>query len=610
MRVQRSLSVVLASVLAGGVMFAQVGRGGSEWLTAQADAQRTSWIRTDAKISVASMSQPGFDLQWSSKLDNQTRGLAGLTQGVSANGVTLFVPMSVVAGSSNNVYAIDNDTGYVVWQRKFDAALPAGVAGCSGGITSAPTRIVDVTPVATPPPIVAAPPGAAPAPTPPAGGRGVVGYRSLLGEPGQGVPVEGRAGGGGRAAGPAPAAPGRVGGAPAAPAAPAGEAGFARGAVPPGPAQGGGARGRQAGPGIPGAPATGGGGLGRAMVGYTVASDGMLHVVGLQSGKDLQQPARFLPANAQWSNALAVNTTLYAATSGNCGGAPNGVWGIDLESAAKPVVSYRTNGGSVVGPVAMSTDGNTVFAAIGPGTTTGDGKTNAIVALDSKTLGLKDWFSQPTSEFVTGPMIFRHGTRDVVAAATKDGRVFLLDGTSLGGATHATPLIASRAIVGGGGTVADALATWEQATAAVGSTPASTTRWILVPISGRPSGARAVNGAIRNGAVVALRVQDVKGVLSLEPAWASHDLSAPAAPIIVGGVVFALGTGRPAAAGGTGTPAVLQAYDGATGKALWNSGKSMTSFASPGSFWSALGQAYVGTNDGTLYAFGFLDERR
>jgi outer membrane protein assembly factor BamB len=273
-------------------------------------------------------------------------------------------------------------------------------------------------------------------------------------------------------------------------------------------------------------------------------------------------------------------------------------------------VSYRTNGGSVVGPVAMSTDGATLFAAIGPGATTGDGKANAVVALDAKTLALKDWFSQPTSEFVTGPMIFRHGTKDMVAAATRDGRVLLLDGTSLGGANHATPAAASRAIVGGGGTVADALATWEQATAAVGTTPAEMSRWILAPVSGRPAGARTVNGAIRNGGVVALRVRDVKGVLSLEPAWASHDLMAPAPAIIVGGVVFALGSGRPAMAGGTGTPAVLHAYDGVTGKALWNSQKKMTAFASPGSFWSAMGQVYVGTNDGTLYAFGFLDERR
>src|SRR5690349_12867289 len=69
-------------------------------------------------------------------------------------------------------------------------------------------------------------------------------------------------------------------------------------------------------------------------------------------------------------------------------------------------------------------------------------------------------------------------------------------------------------------------------------------------------------------------------------------------------------SGRPAAAGGRGTGAMLRAYDGATGKALWDSGTAMTAFASPGSFWSAFGQVYVGTNDSTVHTFGFLDERR
>ena len=55
--------------LIAATLHAQVGRGGSEWLTARGDAQRTSWIRTDPKISVESMSQPGFDLQWTAKLD-------------------------------------------------------------------------------------------------------------------------------------------------------------------------------------------------------------------------------------------------------------------------------------------------------------------------------------------------------------------------------------------------------------------------------------------------------------------------------------------------------------------------------------------------------------
>jgi outer membrane protein assembly factor BamB len=55
---------------------------------------------------------------------------------------------------------------------------------------------------------------------------------------------------------------------------------------------------------------------------------------------------------------------------------------------------------------------------------------------------------------------------------------------------------------------------------------------------------------------------------------------------------------------------VLKAFEGTTGKLLWDSKTTMKAPASPGSFYSALSQVYVGTNDGTLHAFGFVDERR
>jgi outer membrane protein assembly factor BamB len=579
MRPIHSASLLIAVLIVGGVASAQVGRGWSDWSTPYADAQRTSWLRTDPSISVESMARPGFELQWTAKLDNQPRGVHGLTQGVTASGVTLFVPTSLVAGSSNTLYMLDNDTGYIVWSRTFEGARPSATAACGGGITAAPTRIVSGTAAPTSDPLA----------TVPAAGRGNQGFRSLIGEPGEGIPIEPRGGGPGRAGAPG-AAPG----------------GAARQGGAPGP---GGAQGRGQSAGIPGAPNVGGGGLGRAMVGYAVASDGQLHVVGLQSGKDLQKPAPFLPARSQWSNPVAVGTMMYAATYGNCAGAPNGVYAIDLDAPDKPVVSYRTNGGSVIGPVAFSSDGNTLLAAIGPGSVTGDGKANAIVALDPRTLQLKDWFTQPTAEFVTGPTVFRHGAKDVVAAATKDGRVMLLDSTALGGAKHSTPLAVSRALVASGGSIAaEALSTWARPAAISVSARSSESRWILVPISGRPSVTRATNGAIRNGAVIAVRVTEAGGTFSLEPEWTSNDLTTPATAIVVNGVVFALSTGR--SGGETGSPAVLYAYDGVSGKALWNSGTSMTTFASPGSYWSALSQVYVGTHDGAVYAFGFADERR
>jgi hypothetical protein len=587
MHARHLLLVCGACLAAGGFTFAQVGRGGTQWPAPLGDAQRTSWVRTDDKISVQSLTRGGFELQWKAALDNQPRGGQGLGQGITASGVTLFVPMSVVTGSSNTVYGIDNDLGYVVWKRQFTAALPAATAECPGGIASGATRLVRLD--ATPAPGFGG-----------FGGRGNVGYRTLLGEPGEGVPLGGR--GAARGAAPPPPPAGRQGGAPP-PAAPAGRQGGAPG--------GGGGRGAQP-DRIPGAPAGGPtGGLARPSgVAYVISSDGMLHVMGLASGKDIQRPAQFVPANSRWSSPVAVDTTLYAATSSACAGAPSAVWAIDLDSDAKPVVSWKTNGGDVVGAVAFTSDGMLVAAT-----------STAIVALDPKTLQPKGSFSEPNTQFATGPTILRHAGKDIVAAATKDGRVLLLDAASLAGA-KGTLLFASKPFVGAGGSVsADALAAWVQtapvAPPAPGAAPVPggaqalpptpIASWILLPVAGRLAATvTAANGPVSTGAVVALKIADSNGSLSLEPAWTSHDLSGASTPLAINGVVFALAKGQSS----TKTPAVLHAYDGVTGKRLWNSGKSMSTVASPGSLWTGLGQIYVGAVDGTAHAFGFLDERR
>ena len=288
-------------------------------------------------------------------------------------------------------------------------------------------------------------------------------------------------------------------------------------------------------------------------------------------------------------------------------------------------MSWKSNGGPIVGRLAFAGDG-TVFAAVGPGTPTGDGKVNAIVALDPKSLQLKDWFAQPGVEFVTGPTVFKHNDRDIVAAATKDGRVLLLNAASLGGTSHSTPMHASTPLGAGASTAigssiaTDALATWQELTItpAPATPPATTTTAAAQPPAGplaAPApptvtyGTRWILAPVANS-VVALKVVDASGSLALERGWAAQNVAAPETPIVVNGVVFALATGRPSTPAGRGTPAVLYAYEGTTGKALWNSKSAMTTFASPGSFYSAMSQVYVGTNDGSLHAFGFLDERR
>ena len=171
----RNCLLVLTCALASAIGWAQGRNVGFDWPATGADAQRTAWLRLDPNISVENLSKPGFEFLWREKLDNAPRQSASLSQGVTMNGLIGFTPASFVTGASNNVFAIDNDTGYPVWQRKLDAPLPAPTAQCPGGITGAAGRVVSL--VREPLQL----------PAPAAPGRG---YRGGIGAPGEGVPME------------------------------------------------------------------------------------------------------------------------------------------------------------------------------------------------------------------------------------------------------------------------------------------------------------------------------------------------------------------------------------------------------------------------------------
>ena len=339
MRVQRTLSIVLASLLAGGVTYAQVGSR----LVRMARRRRATrsarrGFGPTRRSRSRPMSKPGFELQWSSKLDNQTRGLAGLTQGVTASGVTLFVPTSLVGGQL---------------QQRLPARQRHGLRGVAAQVRRRAAgrhrrlrrrhhgrrRRASSAHAPVPTPV----PGARRPRRPRAAAR--CGYRSLLGEPGAGRAGRRRAGGAGRAARPGrrrrrPRRPRRGRQPRAARPRPVGEAGFARqgGARRwPGPRPGRGA------PGIPGAP--------QAAVAADLAAlrwsatwcraTACCTCVGLQSGKDLQQPARFLPGQRA---VVERDRRGHHALRRHVGQlrrrARTGVWAIDLE--APPSRSSRT----------------------------------------------------------------------------------------------------------------------------------------------------------------------------------------------------------------------------------------------------------------------------
>jgi hypothetical protein len=322
-----------------------------------------------------------------------------------------------------------------------------------------------------------------------------------------------------------------------------------------------------------------------------VTADGMFHTLGFVSGKDITRPAPFLPAGARFSDLIGVGDMVYTATSQGCGGAPNAIWAINRSADPKTVLSWKTNGGSPIGSVVFATTG-TVVAAVGPGRATAGGYANAIVALDPKTLALKDWFAQPGVELFSAPIAFQEGGRDIIAATTTDGRVLLFDASSLGGANHETPLFASSRLTGPETMfAAEPPAMWRERSPGDTPGPGDGTLWLLVPATGSTAG------------IVAVKISQQGGKFSVQPAWVSEHTASPLTPIVVNGVVFT-------ASGQANAPATLHALNGSTGKTMWGSGTTMIAPVSGRSLWTGSGQVYVGTRDGTVYAFGFAMERK
>jgi outer membrane protein assembly factor BamB len=92
----------------------------ADWLTFAGDPQRTGWAKTEKALSTENVSK--LRVEWSLKLDNAPVELNGVTVPVIVENATTprgFKDIVVIAGSSNTAFAIDADTGKLLWQRKF-----------------------------------------------------------------------------------------------------------------------------------------------------------------------------------------------------------------------------------------------------------------------------------------------------------------------------------------------------------------------------------------------------------------------------------------------------------------------------------------------------------
>lgn len=643
-----------------------VGRATQQdWANAGGDAQRTNWQRISpgspasrtispetvlgAKIDFSSPDEmSGFGLQIKATLENTSGNLSSLSGGVTITAAGLGLNMGIVGASGNRTIGLDMDTGYEFYVTKYGGENPKGSPQCPGSSLATPARRA----------ILSIPRPTELVPTP--DGTGQIGYWAQSYAPGLGISSQRTGTGPGPITNPGPPSVGRGGGPPMPPG-PTGSterinvAGAAigtgqsvkGGALPESPsgrlpvlygAVGALARTNPIGPGA-----------GVSNNTYTISNDGKVHFLTQQYGLDAVEPLPFLPVGAQATDLIHINSVLYTSTVNGCGGAPNGVWGITTimiprgpgsevdprvpasfasfgapppAEAATPapalvplpargqVFKWETGGTASPSPVTFLPNGVGVIS-----TSSGTGMGDSIITLNTPAmtpvtqtailaLSVKSKFTQAGADFVGAPIVLpstpftpaANSTspaatgENLIAAQARDGRIFILN------EDLTTPLHVTATVAGIGGYKPAGLSSWVDNAGQ---------RWLL---STTPT------------SVIARKLTISGSTASVSEGWSLTGLQAPLAPIIVNGVVFIASSGEYVAAVGAdptetqrisnSKPAVLYAVNAVTGAKLWDSGKTITSFAPHTSaLWSSLGQVLLSTYDNTFYAFGANMER-
>jgi outer membrane protein assembly factor BamB len=118
----------------------------ADWLTDGGDIERSAWQKNEHLLSTASVKN--IKLLWKTKLDNEPRQMHNLLPALIASRVTTASgtkQIVLVTGVSDNLYALDAETGALLWKHRFqtDWVPPAGGgrgAGilCPGGVTATP----------------------------------------------------------------------------------------------------------------------------------------------------------------------------------------------------------------------------------------------------------------------------------------------------------------------------------------------------------------------------------------------------------------------------------------------------------------------------------------
>ena len=554
---------MVIAVSGAAVSPAQMGKT-TDWWTYAGDAQRTGWEKTDQKFLKEEV--VNFRQLWKMKLNPAETGPGKLAAPVILGnliGSRGFKELAFVQSASGGLWSIDADLARLYWEKHFPPSSESNGENCGGSATvpNLPAPVVFRFRKRAPTPPV--PPPVGPSGTP--GGQGIPGG-------GPGTPATGLPAG----APPAPRTPPNL------------NAAY------------------------------------RVRPIYMLGPDGKLHELNLDDGSELRPAVDFVPAGLDAQSMNIADNVIYTVTQ-SCGQTPSAVYALDTAVPTPKAVSFSSIAPihSTGGP-AISADG-TIYVQTGNGSSDAakGSYANAVMALEAKQLTVKDYVMLPPGDAkeengmnITTPVLFSYQGRELVVTAGKDGRLYLLDANSLGGSDHKTPVSRTEAIVNPEPQEADK-GIWRNLASYA---TLDGTRYVLATVWGALRDGFKVpaeNGKTPNGSVVAFRLAEENGNLSLTPAWVSHDLMTPDPPVIAQGIVFALSNGKykrqmkkshgvrmaeetPA----NSSHATLYALDGQTGKEMWSTGDKVSVPGSLTGLSIANSRLYFTTVDGTLQVFG------
>jgi outer membrane protein assembly factor BamB len=385
---------------------------------------------------------------------------------------------------------------------------------------------------------------------------------------------------------------------------------------------------------------------------YFNTSDGKLRGARLADGEQAITPTDMVqPYSRNWSLNL-VDDVVYTTAARGCGGSPaqpvefGTVAAMDVSDPTHPSLSrFYTGKGRPAGPwgasgVAWGPQGAYVSTADGPNNPGSGIYGDMVLAIRPHGWGLNDSFTPTHWKYVNardldfgsgGVLLFAFGKRNIVATASKETVIYLLDADNLGGVDHMTALYQSPRWANDTQDF-QAQGVWGSLATAQNE---KGERWLYTPMWG-PVGKASpkfaiTNGDVANGSIMAFKVVEESGKPVLQPGWVSRDLNLASPPVVANGVVYALQTAESAVQvpkdifnpDGSRKPGwtpekgadnrimiphatmTLFAFDAETGKQLWSSGKTMDGntvhFTQPV---VALGKLFAVDHAGHVWAFG------